>query len=159
MPNRILPREGIQSPANYWFLSRKKKSDQNIAGFTADFVGSVLGRTVFSPVKTLLAVLLFQYAPPNAPYLPQKRDGVLNWLRIAFALGLVSRVNSWLGRRAINRATSDKYDWPHEIQLTQAYTTNYRNIHPKIKARLPMQTSVLISRYLVPFNLSSLFVS
>ncbi|PCG98294.1 Short-chain dehydrogenase/reductase SDR [Penicillium occitanis (nom. inval.)] len=93
MPNRILPREG----------------------FTGDFVGSVLGKTVFSPVKTLLAVLLFQYAPPNAPYLPQKRDGVLNWLRIAFALGLVSRVNSWLGRRAINRGTSDKYDWPREV--------------------------------------------
>ncbi|EEA25947.1 hypothetical protein TMatcc_005802 [Talaromyces marneffei ATCC 18224] len=93
MPNRILPREG----------------------FTADFVTSILGNTVFSPVKTLLAVLLFQYAPSNAPYLPQRRDGALNWLRIALALGLVSRVNSWLGRRVINRGTGDRYDWPREI--------------------------------------------
>ncbi|KAF5009942.1 hypothetical protein F66182_15505, partial [Fusarium sp. NRRL 66182] len=103
MPNRILPREG----------------------FTADFVGSILGRTVFSPVKTLLAILLFQYAPPNAPYLPQKRDGGLNWLRIAFAFGLVSRVNSWPVRRAINRATSDKYDWPREIVVISGGSSGF----------------------------------
>ncbi|EED21829.1 short chain dehydrogenase/reductase family protein [Talaromyces stipitatus ATCC 10500] len=93
MPNRILPREG----------------------FTADVIGSILRQTVFDPVKTFLTILLFQYAPPNARYLPRHRETVLKWLRIAFALGVIRRVNTFLGRRAINRGISDEYDWPREI--------------------------------------------
>lgn len=112
-------REKVFQPSlTYIFAkeNREKRTDQEcIVGFTADFVGSVLGKTVFSPVKTLLAVLLLQYAPANAPYLPQRRDRLVKWLRIAFALSLIRRVNSWLGRRVINRAISDKYDWPREI--------------------------------------------
>jgi all-trans-retinol dehydrogenase (NAD+) len=34
---------------------------------------------------------------------------------MAFALGLVGSVNSWLGRRVLNRHVKDKYDWPREI--------------------------------------------
>lgn len=77
-------------------------------------LGSIIKRTVLSPYKTLLAQLLLHYAPPSA-FLPQNRERALKWVRVAFALGLVRVFNAWLSRRAINRASSDKYDWPNEI--------------------------------------------
>ncbi|OKL60724.1 hypothetical protein UA08_04435 [Talaromyces atroroseus] len=100
MVNRILPREG----------------------FTADVLVSTLRHTVFDPFKTLAAVLVLHYVPQLlngsiiSSHLPlHKRESALSYLRIALALGLVGSVNSWIGRRVLNRHVKDKYDWPREI--------------------------------------------
>lgn len=107
-------------------------------------MASVLRSTVFDPYKTLLAVLLFQYVPLNASYLPHRPEGVLKWLRIAFALGLLGSVNSWLGRRAINRGTSDKYDWPREIIVVTGGSNGFgKHVVLMLAARAKSKIAVL----------------
>ncbi|KAH8695961.1 short chain dehydrogenase/reductase family protein [Talaromyces proteolyticus] len=113
-------------------------------GFTADVLSSIVRNTVLDPSKTFLAQVLLHYAPPTATFLAQKREVVLKWLRVAFALGLLRVFNAWLSRRAINRGVSDKFDWPREIVIVTGGSNGFgKNIVLMLAARAKARIVVL----------------
>ncbi|EFW15681.1 hypothetical protein D8B26_002237 [Coccidioides posadasii str. Silveira] len=85
-------------------------------GFIADVVGRVIKRTLFSPSLTLPLLLLAQHTR-RGQTLRNEQPGVFRALKILVAIGLCRWLNGWLSRRALNNATSDRYNWNSEIAI------------------------------------------
>lgn len=90
----------------------------NSPGFTVDLVGALIKSTLLHPGKTLLSLLLVQYAPASlGRYLGRHRPAAFQALRVLLVLGFLRAFNAWLSRRAINNGDSDRYDWPREVAV------------------------------------------
>jgi short-subunit dehydrogenase len=86
------------------------------AGFNADVVAALVGKTVLAPSLTLPLLLLARYTSQGAA-IAESRPKSFRALKIFVTLGLIRWINQWLGRRALNNWTTDKYVWNKEIAV------------------------------------------
>ncbi|KAJ5102949.1 short chain dehydrogenase/reductase family protein [Penicillium argentinense] len=97
----------MASPAKKW-PSRE--------GFTADVLGKLISRTLLCPWKMVPLLALAQYTDKGREFI-STRPHLLKALRTLAALAVLSRVGTWLDRRAINNGQLDHYDWNREVVL------------------------------------------
>jgi short-subunit dehydrogenase len=86
------------------------------AGFNADVFAALVGKTLLAPSLTLPLLLLARYTSQGAA-ISESRPKTFRVLKIFVTLGLIRWINQWLGRRARNNWTTDKYVWNKEIAV------------------------------------------
>jgi hypothetical protein len=102
----LLFRHATKRQPNAWLTLRP--------GVTADTIGRLLQLTALNPALTLPLFLLAKYTA-QGELLAGQHASAFKCLKSALALGLASKVGSWLDGAVTNNFSNDTYVWSREV--------------------------------------------
>ncbi|KAJ4375118.1 hypothetical protein N0V83_002202 [Neocucurbitaria cava] len=117
-----------------WSLARE--------GVTGDTIGRLLKLTAFNPAITIPLLLAAKYTT-KGQILAREHGKALKALKQLLAIGVISRVSSWLDDAVTNNWTNDAYVWSREVVVVTGGSDGIGKIVVKLLAERGIKVAVL----------------